>query len=231
MNAPQDLNRLYSDVSDSIASAMANILELNVEHRDGKRELGNMTEKLRTIQTRFDDELVQLKTHAEWDMFTMAFFGETNAGKSTIIESLRILFKEESREALLEQNAHDLEKYEKALAEHIDRLREGLYRVYEEYASQITTLRTATARLSVILQEESAARNRIAEAEAEARKRLAEQEASTRLKAEQEEAAQRLQIAQQASSARIKTRLMVCTFGAMVLGAVASAMFLKLAGA
>ena len=49
MNAPQDLNRLYSDVSDSIANAMADILDLNVEHKDGKRELGNMTEKLRGI--------------------------------------------------------------------------------------------------------------------------------------------------------------------------------------
>lgn len=253
MNAPQDLNRLYSDVSDSIASAMADILELNVEHKDGKREVGNMTEKLRAIQVRFDYELDQLKTHAEWDMFTMAFFGETNAGKSTIIESLRILFKEESRQALLEQNAHDLVKYEKALAEHIDRLREGLNAVYEEYAAQITDIRQGIRRLAEILQEEAIARNRIAEAEAQARTTLAEQETQARLKAEQEattqrlkteqemaaqrlkieheEATQRLQLAQDQSNAKIRTKLIASACVGLVLGVAAAAVFLKLAGA
>ena len=115
MNAPQDLNRLYANVSDSVGKAMADILSLNVEHKDGKREIGNITEKLRDIQNRFDSELQQLKTHAEWDTFTLAFFGETNAGKSTIIESLRILFKEETRQALLQQHANDLEQFAQAL--------------------------------------------------------------------------------------------------------------------
>ncbi|HEX8594758.1 MAG TPA: hypothetical protein VF682_15990 [Pseudomonas sp.] len=231
MNAPQDFNRLYSDVSDSIASAMADILELNVEHKDGKREVGNMTEKLRAIQIRFDGELDQLKTHAEWDMFTMAFFGETNAGKSTIIESLRILFKEESRQALLEQNSHDLVKYEKALAEHIDQLREGLNAVYEEYVAQITDIRQGIRRLSEILHEEAMARNRIAEAEAQTRTALAEQEANARVKTEQEEAAQRLQLALDQSNAKIMTKLIAFACGGLVLGAAASAVFLKLAGA
>ncbi|BDB18989.1 hypothetical protein cym2001_23540 [Pseudomonas sp. CYM-20-01] len=253
MNAPQDLNRLYSDVSDSIASAMADILELNVEHKEGKREVGNMTEKLRAIQVRFDGELDQLKTHAEWDVFTLAFFGETNAGKSTIIESLRILFKEESRQALLEHNAHDLVKYEQALAEHIDGLREGLNAVYAEYAAQITEIRQGTRHLSEILQEEALSRNRIAESEALARTALAQQEANARLKneqaaaaqqleaeqaiaaqqlkAQQEEAAQRLQLAHEQSNARIRTKLIVFTCGGLVLGAAASAALLKLAGA
>lgn len=241
MNASQYLNRLYSDVSDSIAGAMADILELNVEHKEGKREVGNMTEKLRAIQVRFDGELDQLKTHAEWDMFTMAFFGETNAGKSTIIESLRILFKEESRQALLEQNAYDLVKYEKALAEHIDQLREGLNAIYEEYTAQITDIRNGMRRLSEILQEEVVARNRIAEAEAQVRTTLAEQEANARmkaeqevaaqrLKAEQEIAAQRLQLAQDESNAKIRTKLIAFACGGLALGAVASAVFLKLLG-
>lgn len=242
MNAPQDLNRLYSDVSANIASAMADILELNVEHKDGKREVGNMTETLRAIQVRFDGELDQLKTHAEWDMFTMAFFGETNAGKSTIIESLRILFKEESRQTLLEHNAHDLVKYEKALAEHIDQLREGLNAIYEEYAAQITEIRQGVRRLSEILQKEAIARNSIAEAEAQARTALAEQEANARLKAEQEvaaqrltaeqeEAAQRLRLAQAQSNAQIMKKLIAFACGGLVMGAAASALLLKMAGA
>lgn len=33
----------------------------------------------------------------EWDKLVIAFFGETNAGKSTIIETFRILFDETER--------------------------------------------------------------------------------------------------------------------------------------
>jgi len=38
-----------------------------------------------------------LQRHARWDTFTIAFYGETNAGKSTIIETLRILLGERSK--------------------------------------------------------------------------------------------------------------------------------------
>lgn len=38
-----------------------------------------------------------LQRHARWDTFTIAFYGETNAGKSTIIETLRILLHERTK--------------------------------------------------------------------------------------------------------------------------------------
>ncbi|WP_233827702.1 hypothetical protein [Paraburkholderia sp. ZP32-5] len=38
-----------------------------------------------------------LQQHARWDTFTIAFYGETNAGKSTIIETLRILLQERTK--------------------------------------------------------------------------------------------------------------------------------------
>jgi DNA repair ATPase RecN len=88
----------------------------------------------------------------------MAFFGETNAGKSTIIESLRILFKEESRQELLEQNAHNLEKYELELVSHVNQVREGLSKVYAEYASEILSIKQSTSALALVFQEESSAR-------------------------------------------------------------------------
>ena len=158
MNPSQDFNRLYADVSDNIAAAMAQIADLKVEHQDGKQELTKMMERLRGIQARFDGELGMLKQHAEWDKFTMAFFGETNAGKSTIIESLRILFNEESRQELLQQNAQDLAKYEQALVVHGNEVREGLNRVYAEYAAEIVAIKQSTAALARVLHEETSAR-------------------------------------------------------------------------
>jgi len=196
MNTRENLDRLYIDVSDNISGAMADILSLNVEHKDGKREIGSMTEKLRGIQTRFDIELQQLKTQAEWDTFTLAFFGETNAGKSTIIESLRILFKEESRQALLQQHADDLEQFSLALTSHLQHVREGLHALYSEYTDELATIKQSTNRLTQIVQHEALERNKLVKAEADARTLIAQQESQARLEAQQREAAHRQQLAE-----------------------------------
>ena len=230
MNTPEDFNRLYTNVADSIGTAMADILSLNVEHEDGKREIGNITDKLREIQGRFNSELVQLATQAEWDTFTLAFFGETNAGKSTIIESLRILFKEESRQALLQKHAGDLEQYAKAITTHIEHIREGLYSLYSEYTDEVIAIRKSTDRLMQIAQDEAQARNTIIKAEADARILLAEQDSSARLAAEQREASQRLQIEQANSLSRLKVRYAVLLSSGIIFGASASVVFLKLIG-
>ncbi len=42
-------------------------------------------------------ELESLKNNEEWENFTIAFYGETNARKSTLIECLRLFFKEQSK--------------------------------------------------------------------------------------------------------------------------------------
>ena len=204
MNAPEDLNRLYANVSDSIGSAMADILSLNVEHKDGKREIGNITDKLRDIQNRFDSELHQLETQAEWDTFTLAFFGETNAGKSTIIESLRILFKEESRQALLQQHADDLEQFTQALTVHLEHVREGLHALYSEYTDELTAICQSTDRLTRIAEHEAQERTTIAKAEADARILLAQKEAQALLEAQQQEAVHRQQLAETEAKARNK---------------------------
>lgn len=59
--------------------------------KDSAREiLGKFTFEL-------NGHIAALERHAEWDTFTIAFYGETNAGKSTIIETLRILLAEQSK--------------------------------------------------------------------------------------------------------------------------------------
>lgn len=209
MNPNQDFNRLYADITENIASAMNEIADLKVAHTDGKKELSSMMEKLREIQTRFSDELTMLKEYSEWDKFTIAFFGETNAGKSTIIESLRILFKEESRAKLLQESGQDLEKFEKSVVEHASQVQRALSRVYAEHAAQIVDVRQRIVGLSKVL----------------------EQESSRRIKLQQEmlqkEASERLQVLQLEVSARVTRKLFLSAFGGCVLGAVlASVIFL-----
>ncbi|MBR3619325.1 MAG: 50S ribosome-binding GTPase [Bacteroidaceae bacterium] len=50
------------------------------------------------------DRVLEVKNGAVWDNLVIAFFGETNAGKSTIIETFRILFGEEERTSNLKRN-------------------------------------------------------------------------------------------------------------------------------
>lgn len=156
----RDVSRLYGDVADSIAAAMRELDALDVEHVQGKQEIGGMLERLRSMQAEFDDELRMLEEHAEWDKFTIAFFGETNAGKSTIIESLRILFKEESRQRLLEQNGRDIARYEQVLAGHVDTVRQGMLRARAAVAAEIAAgaCKLEVAALEGALQHESGRR-------------------------------------------------------------------------
>jgi len=157
-NTKQDFNKLYSSVAASIETALLDMNGLDVKHKDGQQELSGIIEKLGKIQSSFNDELQLLEQHAEWEKFTIAFFGETNAGKSTIIESLRILFNESSRQELLKRNANDLVKFELELLENVNVVREALYEVYTEYTEQLGDIKKSTAAIAQIVQEESSTR-------------------------------------------------------------------------
>jgi ABC-type arginine transport system ATPase subunit len=195
-------NRLYKEVSANVAAARAEVFGLKVDHEEGKKEIGGMLEKLQDIQSRFDSELALLEQHAEWDKFTIAFFGETNAGKSTIIDSLRILFNEESRQELLEENNHDLARYEAALAQRIQQVREAMKALYEAHATEFKNLRLQVAVLAQILEKESAARIYLAKEESSTRSKILEEEAAARNRIIEEEASNRNRIAREESLER-----------------------------
>jgi hypothetical protein len=158
LNNSQKFNVLYEKISKSIDASIQEINTIDVNHEDGKKEISNIMEKLQKIKSTFDDELNLLKDNAEWDKFTVAFFGETNAGKSTIIESLRILFNEDSRQKLLQDNAHSLEKYELALNNHVSQARDELYDIYEKYTVEVNKIHQSATVLKRILEEESSSR-------------------------------------------------------------------------
>ncbi|GAA9576459.1 hypothetical protein UBN69_06640 [Helicobacter pylori] len=51
-------------------------------------------ELFKNLESESLKELESLKNNEEWEKFTIAFYGETGAGKSTLIECLRLFFKE-----------------------------------------------------------------------------------------------------------------------------------------
>ncbi len=60
-------------------------------------------------------ELESLKNNEEWENFTIAFYGETGAGKSTLIECLRLFFKERSK---MDQQEHFRQLYSNYVKNH-----------------------------------------------------------------------------------------------------------------
>ncbi len=88
---------IYSDVEKSIKD-----LQKIFENTDGAderlREFNQEAlESFKNLESESLKELESLKNNEEWENFTIAFYGETGAGKSTLIECLRLFFKEQSK--------------------------------------------------------------------------------------------------------------------------------------
>lgn len=89
-----------SQVYSFAAGQVANILTLlgagsvDSEISEAKQSAQNV---LRQIHADLTIQMERLASNAEWGVFTIAFFGETNAGKSTLIEALRILLQERTK--------------------------------------------------------------------------------------------------------------------------------------
>lgn len=218
MNTAEDFNRLYADVSRNIEQTLADIAGLHVENEDGKQHLSAMAEKLQTLQESFNQKLSYLEKHAEWDKFTLAFFGETNAGKSTIIESLRILFDEESRRELLQKNQNDLNKAEQELTEILEQLRSDLGRIYVDVTDNITDISFSATRLMQIISNESALRLKIESDESHARQQR-----------EQSESQSRLHILQTQTRTKARLTLFITAIVGVAVGAGAVALITMLA--
>ncbi|MCO7568114.1 hypothetical protein NJI34_42920 [Pseudomonas sp. S 311-6] len=140
MSKAQDFSKLYARVASDIATALDDVSRLDVSNDKGNAHLASVKEKLGKMKSRFDGEISYLEKHAEWDNFTIAFFGETNAGKSTIIESLRILFEEKKRQALIQRNQATASDIQAVFSSKSDELIEELSTRYVNFCEDIAAL-------------------------------------------------------------------------------------------
>ncbi|WP_187950270.1 GTPase [Helicobacter pylori] len=91
------MKNIYLGVEKSIKD-LQNIFK-NADDKDEKLKQFNQ-EALKVFQQlelKSLKELESLKNNEEWENFTIAFYGETGVGKSTLIECLRMFFKEQSK--------------------------------------------------------------------------------------------------------------------------------------
>lgn len=111
----EDVEKKYRDVQMVLENALEKTNAVDIAGQDENEELQNIRQTLESLNDEFVAEIEKLRTSSEWDKFCIAFFGETNAGKSTIIETLRIIYDEETRRAeAMAQN----QEYLSRLGEH-----------------------------------------------------------------------------------------------------------------
>ena len=104
------ITKHYNDVRTSLENATEDAFNTNLEGDSEKLMLQNMKKKIYEINTDFKREIDELERDSEWNKFCIAFFGETNSGKSTLIDTLRIIFNEELRMADLSHNRESLNR-------------------------------------------------------------------------------------------------------------------------
>ncbi|WP_423250975.1 GTPase [Helicobacter pylori] len=89
------MKNIYLDVKASIEN-LQNIFK-NTDNERLKKSNQEALEVFQKLEFESLKELESLKNNEEWENFTIAFYGETGAGKSTLIECLRMFFKERSK--------------------------------------------------------------------------------------------------------------------------------------
>lgn len=109
----QIYNNLSSNIKEELNTRITNIVKelkkANFKHKDIRERVEKSKEQILEVNKELSNKISDLKNVHEWNKYTIAFFGETNAGKSTVIEALRISLKEKLK-------AKEYQKFEKIVA-------------------------------------------------------------------------------------------------------------------
>lgn len=88
---------IYKVLKAETANALTNISKLDDKDESFLELKAKVVNFLTTQENKITTNIEELQRNSEWETFTIAFYGETNAGKSTVIETLRILLNEKSK--------------------------------------------------------------------------------------------------------------------------------------
>ncbi|GAA8357838.1 hypothetical protein HpDR37_09590 [Helicobacter pylori] len=91
------MKNIYLNVKANIENLQNIFKNTDNENERLKKFNQEALEVFQKLESESLKELESLKNNEEWENFTIAFYGETGAGKSTLIECLRMFFKEQSK--------------------------------------------------------------------------------------------------------------------------------------
>lgn len=124
----ENIKEKYEAVGNMLDDALKKTQSIQLTGEEENAELTAIISTLKEINSEFKLEIDKLEASSEWDRYCVAFFGETNAGKSTIIDSLRIIYDEEQRRAEL---AKQEKEYLATLSKHCENYQELLSKLKE----------------------------------------------------------------------------------------------------
>ena len=118
--------RDYNEISAQLRAAIQQIQKIPSSINEFQKIKQSFVDTLSAQLSRTHLEANNTLNSTEWDKLVIAFFGETNAGKSTIIETFRVLFDETERH----KNIH-ASFFRRLKNAYYDLPREGHSRAYE----------------------------------------------------------------------------------------------------
>ena len=93
----QPSNKIYESIQIEIQAVIHELIKQQNQGRLAE-DISTAVENLSLLNDQLQAELEKLKASSEWKRFTIAFYGETNAGKSTLIEALRLQLGEKTKQ-------------------------------------------------------------------------------------------------------------------------------------
>lgn len=165
MSTTNTTNLVYEQVTAMVDKSIAVVLT-KASDAKGNLDLEGAISTSKALLERFrektNQDIQELQELSEWDTFTIAFYGETNAGKSTLIEAVRILlgdseklatqqkFKELAKElridpqslAALDESIHQLESRLSESQRDAETLKEKLQGLEVQQSVQLEEIKT-----------------------------------------------------------------------------------------
>ena len=86
---PESVYQFTKSKIDSIIEKIGQIEQVQNDDQDASQH-EEALKQLTRVQFDINQSIDEFRQNAEWKQFNISFFGETNAGKSTIIDTLRL---------------------------------------------------------------------------------------------------------------------------------------------
>lgn len=94
----------YQAYIDTLSIAIQDIQTISAKNQKFERIQDRCVGEISNLLNESRAQMEQVMAETVWDKLVIAFFGETNAGKSTIIETFRVMFNDESRLSAIRKN-------------------------------------------------------------------------------------------------------------------------------
>lgn len=91
-SSKQSIERMYNELIDLLRSSNEQLDDIQGKNKQIRELQSGLISTLKRCVNNVECETQLSLNNISWDKLVIAFFGETNAGKSTIIETFRILF-------------------------------------------------------------------------------------------------------------------------------------------